>query len=41
MTWMPRFAEKLVEEARLPFYAFLGRLMGAFLEKWNGYTWEP
>ncbi len=30
-TWMPRFAEKCTEEARVPFYAAAGRLLQAVL----------
>lgn len=31
MTWMPRFAEKLTAEARIPYYRAVGQLLSAFL----------
>lgn len=33
MTWMPRFADRLIETARSPFYVALGCLMRGFLDK--------
>ena len=31
MTWMPRFAEKLAEKSRIPYYTAVGQYLAAFL----------
>ena len=32
MTWMPRFAARLAEESRIPYYKAVGKYLAAFLE---------
>ena len=31
MTWMPRFADKLAEKSRIPYYTAVGQYLAAFL----------